>query len=276
MPRYKLVIEYDGTPFTGWQHQQNGRSVQQAVEEAIQRFAGEAVRIQCAGRTDAGVHATHQVAHVDLARDWRTDTVRDATNAHLRPEPIAVVSADVVPESFNARMSAVKRHYIYRILNRRAPAALELNRVWAVPWRLDAALMHEAAQHLVGRHDFSTFRAAECQANSPIRTLDRLDVTRIGDEIRIAACARSFLHHQVRSIVGTLAQAGAGRWSVQAVKDALDARDRKRCGPMAPSAGLYLVGVDYPSVLADRGHHDPVDRNVEGEVEPNHGQRDAS
>ncbi len=276
MPRYKLVIEYDGTPFTGWQHQQNGRSVQQAVEEAIQRFAGEAVRIQCAGRTDAGVHATHQVAHVDLARDWRTDTVRDATNAHLRPEPIAVVSADVVQESFNARMSAVKRHYIYRILNRRAPAALELNRVWAVPWRLDAALMHEAAQHLVGRHDFSTFRAAECQANSPIRTLDRLDVTRIGDEIRIAACARSFLHHQVRSIVGTLAQAGAGRWSVQAVKDALDARDRKRCGPMAPSAGLYLVGVDYPPVLADRGHHDPVDRNVEGEVEPDHGQRDAS
>jgi tRNA pseudouridine38-40 synthase len=250
--------------------------VQQAVEEAIQRFAGEAVRIQCAGRTDAGVHATHQVAHVDLARDWRTDTVRDATNAHLRPEPIAVVSADVVPESFNARMSAVKRHYIYRILNRRAPAALELNRVWAVPWRLDAALMHEAAQHLVGRHDFSTFRAAECQANSPIRTLDRLDVTRIGDEVRIAASARSFLHHQVRSIVGTLAQAGAGRWSVQAVKDALDARDRKRCGPMAPSAGLYLVGVDYPPILADRGHHDPVDRNVEGEVEPNHGQRDAS
>jgi tRNA pseudouridine38-40 synthase len=276
MPRYKLVIEYDGTPFTGWQHQQNGRSVQQAVEEAIQRFAGEAVRIQCAGRTDAGVHATHQVAHVDLARDWRTDTVRDATNAHLRPEPIAVVSAEVVPESFNARMSAVKRHYIYRILNRRAPAALELNRVWAVPWRLDAALMHEAAQHLVGRHDFSTFRAAECQANSPIRTLDRLDVTRIGDEVRIAASARSFLHHQVRSIVGTLAQAGAGRWSVQAVKDALDARDRKRCGPMAPSAGLYLVGVDYPPVLADRGHHDPVDRNVEGEVEPDHGQRDAS
>ena len=246
------------------------------MEEAIQRFAGEAVRIQCAGRTDAGVHATHQVAHVDLARDWRTDTVRDATNAHLRPEPIAVVSADVVPESFNARMSAVKRHYIYRILNRRAPAALELNRVWAVPWRLDAALMHEAARHLVGRHDFSTFRAAECQANSPIRTLDRLDVTRIGDEVRIAASARSFLHHQVRSIVGTLAQAGAGRWSVQAVKDALDARDRKRCGPMAPSAGLYLVGVDYPPVLADRGHHDPVDRNVEGEVEPNHGQRDAS
>jgi tRNA pseudouridine38-40 synthase len=245
MPRYKLVIEYDGTPFTGWQRQLNGRSVQQAVEEAIERFAGQAVRIQCAGRTDAGVHATHQVAHVDLERIWRTDTVRDAANAHLRPEPVAVLSAEEVPESFNARMSAVKRHYLYRILNRRAPPALEVNRVWAVPWRLDAAAMHEAAQHLVGRHDFSTFRAAECQANSPVRTLDRLDVGRVGDEIRVAASARSFLHHQVRSIVGTLAQAGAGRWSVQDVKDALDARDRKRCGPMAPSSGLYLVGVEY-------------------------------
>ncbi|HEX2555517.1 MAG TPA: tRNA pseudouridine(38-40) synthase TruA [Microvirga sp.] len=245
MPRYKLVIEYDGTPFTGWQRQLNGRSVQQAVEEAIERFSGERVRIQCAGRTDAGVHATHQVAHVDLAREWRTDTVRDATNAHLRPEPVAVVAAEAVPESFNARMSAVKRHYLYRILNRRAPPALELARVWAVPWRLDAAVMHEAAQHLVGRHDFTTFRAAECQASGPVRTLDRLDVARIGDEIRIQASARSFLHHQVRSMVGTLAQAGAGRWSVADVKAALDARDRRRCGPMAPSSGLYLVGVEY-------------------------------
>ena len=245
MPRYKLVIEYDGTPFTGWQHQQNGRSVQQAVEEAIQRFAGEAVRIQCAGRTDAGVHATHQVAHVDLARDWRTDTVRDATNAHLRPEPIAVVSADVVPESFNARMSAVKRHYIYRILNRRAPAALELNRVWAVPWRLDAALMHEAAQHLVGRHDFSTFRAAECQAKSPVRTLDRLDVSREGEEIVVRTSARSFLHHQVRSMVGSLKKIGEGKWGPGELRRALDARDRKRCGPLAPPEGLYLVSVDY-------------------------------
>jgi tRNA pseudouridine38-40 synthase len=245
MPRYKLVIEYDGTPFTGWQRQINGRSVQQAVEEAIERFCGESVRIQCAGRTDAGVHATHQVAHVDLARVWRRDTVRDAVNAHLRPEPVAVVSAEEVSETFNARMSAVKRHYLYRILNRRAPPALDVNRVWSVPWRLDADVMHEAAQTLVGRHDFSTFRASECQANSPIRTLDRLEVTRIGDEIRIAASARSFLHHQVRSIVGTLAQAGAGRWSVADVKAALDARDRKRCGPMAPSSGLYLVGVEY-------------------------------
>ncbi|HKH32842.1 MAG TPA: tRNA pseudouridine(38-40) synthase TruA [Beijerinckiaceae bacterium] len=245
MPRYKLVIEYDGTPFAGWQRQLNGRSVQQAIEEAIERFSGEAVRIQCAGRTDAGVHATSQVAHVDLARDWRIDTVRDATNAHLRPEPVSIVSAAIVPESFNARMSAARRHYLYRILNRRSPPALEANRVWHVPWTLDATLMHEAARTLVGRHDFTTFRAAECQATSPVRTLDRLDVERIGDEIRIGASARSFLHHQVRSMVGTLALAGAGRWTVEDVRAALDACDRARCGPTAPACGLCLTGVDY-------------------------------
>ncbi len=247
MPRYKLVVEYDGTPFTGWQHQTNGLSVQQAVEEAIERFAGEKVRIHCAGRTDSGVHATGQVVHVDLAKEWRADTVRDATNAHLRPAPVAILSAEPVPETFNARLSAVKRHYLYRILNRRAPAALDLNRVWHVAWKLDAEAMHEAAQSLIGRHDFTTFRAAECQANSPIRTLDRLDVERIGDEIRVHASARSFLHHQVRSIVGTLERVGADRWPVGEVKAALEARDRKRCGPMAPSTGLYLVGVDYPA-----------------------------
>jgi tRNA pseudouridine38-40 synthase len=246
MPRYKLIVEYDGTPFTGWQRQINGRSVQQAVEEAIERFAGHAVRVHCAGRTDAGVHATHQVIHADLEGEWRTDTVRDAANAHLRPEPVSVLSAAIVPEAFHARLSAVKRHYLYRILNRRSPPGLDLNRVWHVPWPLDATVMHRAAQMLVGRHDFTTFRAAECQANSPIRTLDRLDVERVGDEVRIHASARSFLHHQVRSMVGTLAKAGSGRWSVEDVRAALDARDRKRCGPMAPSAGLYLVGVDYP------------------------------
>lgn len=246
MPRYKLVVEYDGTPFTGWQLQTNGLSVQQAVEEAIERFAGEKVRIHCAGRTDSGVHATGQVVHVDLAKEWRPDTVRDATNAHLKPAPVAILSAEPVPETFNARLSAVKRHYLYRILNRRAPAALDLNRVWHVAWKLDAEAMNEAAQSLIGRHDFTTFRAAECQANSPIRTLDRLDVERIGDEIRIHASARSFLHHQVRSMVGTLERVGAGRWPVGEVKAALDARDRKRCGPMAPSTGLYLIGVDYP------------------------------
>jgi tRNA pseudouridine38-40 synthase len=172
--------------------------------------------------------------------------VRDATNAHLKPAPVAILSAEPAPETFNARLSAVKRHYLYRILNRRAPAALELNRVWHVAWKLDAEAMHEAAQSLIGRHDFTTFRAAECQANSPVRTLDRLDVERIGDEIRIHASARSFLHHQVRSIVGTLERVGAGRWPVGEVKAALEARDRKRCGPMAPSTGLYLIGVDYP------------------------------
>jgi tRNA pseudouridine38-40 synthase len=246
MPRYKLVVEYDGTPFTGWQHQTNGLSVQQAVEEAIARFAGEKVRVHCAGRTDSGVHATFQVVHVDLAKEWRPDTVRDATNAHLKPAPVAILSAEPVPETFSARLSALKRHYLYRILNRRAPAALEANRVWHVAWPLDAAAMHEAARSLVGRHDFTTFRAAECQANSPVRTLDRLDVETVGDEIRIHASARSFLHHQVRSMVGTLERVGAGRWAVADVRAALDARDRKRCGPMAPATGLYLVGVDYP------------------------------
>ena len=245
MPRYKLVVEYDGTPFAGWQRQLNGRSVQQAVEEAIGRFAGHPVRVQCAGRTDAGVHATHQVAHVDLDKEWRPDTVRDAANAHLRPEPIVVVGVEVVPETFDARRSAVKRHYRYRILNRRSPPSLDIGRVWHVPWPLDAAAMHEAAQTLVGRHDFTTFRAAECQANNPVRTLDRLDVERGGDEIRIATAARAFLHHQVRSIAGTLMLVGAGRWSVADVRAALEARDRSRCGPMAPASGLYLVGVDY-------------------------------
>jgi tRNA pseudouridine38-40 synthase len=265
MPRYKLVIEYDGTPFTGWQFQADGRSVQQAVEDAIARFTGSAVRIYCAGRTDAGVHAIHQVVHVDLDGDWRPDTVRDATNAHLRPAPVSVLSAAIVPETFSARMSALERTYLYRILNRRSPPALDIARVWHVPWPLDATLMHAAAQTLVGRHDFTTFRAAECQANSPVRTLDRLAVERFGDEIRVHAAARSFLHHQVRSIVGTLAKAGAGRWSVADVRAALDARDRSRCGPMAPSAGLYLVGVAYGSADQRAGSegHDQVEGDAE-------------
>lgn len=245
MPRYRLVVEYDGTPFSGWQHQRNGRSVQEALETALARFLGEEVRVHCAGRTDTGVHATHQVVHLDLSRSWRPDTLRDAANAHLRPQPVAVLDAAEVPDSFHARTSAIRRHYVYRILNRRAPPALERNRVWHVPWRLDAAPMQEAAQSLLGRHDFTTFRASECQANSPVRTLERLDVAREGDEIRIVAAARSFLHSQVRSLVGTLAQAGGGRWSVADVRAALDARDRARCGPLAPPEGLTLVGVDY-------------------------------
>jgi tRNA pseudouridine38-40 synthase len=245
MPRHKLVIEYDGTPFAGWQRQINGRSVQQAVEEAIAGFAGHAVRVHCAGRTDAGVHARHQVVHVDLAKEWRADTVRDATNAHLKPEPVSVLEAEIVPDSFHARTSAQRRHYSYRILNRRSPPGLDVDRVWHVPWPLDADAMQAAAQVLVGRHDFTTFRAAECQAKSPVKTLDRLDIERRGAEIGLNASARSFLHHQVRSMVGTLMLVGAGRWSVDHVREALEARDRTRCGPMAPACGLYLVGVDY-------------------------------
>ncbi len=247
MPRYKLVVEYDGTPYVGWQFQAIGRSVQQAIEEAILKFTGEAIRIQAAGRTDAGVHATHQVVHVDLARDWRPDTVRDAINAHLKPEPVAILAVTAVGPDFSARMSAVKRHYLYRIVNRRPHAALDQNRVWQVPQRLDAEAMHEAAQLLVGKHDFSTFRASECQAASPVKTVDRLDVERIGDEIRLFASARSFLHHQVRSITGSLVQVGGGKWSAADLRAALEAKDRKRCGPMAPASGLYLIGVDYPA-----------------------------
>jgi tRNA pseudouridine38-40 synthase len=245
MPRYKLVIEYDGTPFVGWQFQAVGSSVQQCIEEAITRFTGETVRIQGAGRTDAGVHATHQFAHVDLTRDWPTDTVRDAINAHLRPHPIAILAAERVDDAFNARMSARGRRYLYRILNRRPPMALDADRVWHVKWPLDAERMHAAAQALVGTHDFTTFRSSDCQAASPVKTLSRVDVERIGDEIRVHAAARSFLHHQVRSMVGSLHQVAAGRWTKADLAAALEARDRSRCGPMAPSCGLYLVGVEY-------------------------------
>jgi tRNA pseudouridine38-40 synthase len=245
MPRYRLTLEYDGRPFVGWQRQENGRSVQQALEEAVEKFAGERVGIRAAGRTDAGVHALGQVAHVDLARDWPVDTVRDALNAHLRPEPIAVLDAAIAPPDFDARFSAVKRHYIYRILNRRAPPALDAGRVWAIPHPLDAEAMHRAAQALVGRHDFTTFRAAECQADSPLRTLDRLDVARAGAELTIRASARSFLHSQVRSMVGSLVKVGEGKWPEARIAGILAARDRAACGPLAPPEGLYLLAVDY-------------------------------
>jgi tRNA pseudouridine38-40 synthase len=246
MPRYKLTIEYDGSPFCGWQRQANGPAVQQAIEEAIEAFCGHAVRIQGAGRTDTGVHARHQVAHVDLVREWKTDTVRDATNAHLKPRPVAILAVEAVGGEFNARTSAVKRHYIYRILNRRSPPALEAARVWHVPWPLETGLMRRGASHLIGQHDFTTFRASECQAKSPVRTLERLDVERERDEIRVYASARSFLHHQVRSMVGTLMLVGSGRMAPEEVGEILQAKDRSRCGPMAAACGLYLVGVDYP------------------------------
>ncbi|KQP61820.1 MULTISPECIES: tRNA pseudouridine(38-40) synthase TruA [unclassified Methylobacterium] len=256
MPRYKLVIEYDGAPFCGWQRQAEDRTVQGTIEAAVTRFSGEASRLTCAGRTDAGVHAIHQVAHLDLTKAWRTDTVRDALNAHLRPHPVAVVSAQVVPESFDARHSAIRRHYRYRILNRRSPAALTRAHVWHVPWKLDAGPMHEAAQTLLGRHDFTAFRAAECQAKSPVRTLERLDVavTTMGlfEEIVITTAARSFLHHQVRAMTGTLMMAGCGRFSPADVAAILAGRDRSRCGPMAPAQGLTFVGVDYDEDAAPK------------------------
>ena len=245
MPRYKLIIEYDGGPFVGWQRQENGRSVQQAIEEAVVAFAQESAIVKGAGRTDAGVHALGQVAHLDLNRDWPADTVRDALNAHLRPAPVVVLSAEAVGPGFDARFSATARHYLYRISDRRAPPALDAGRVWHVAGRLDADAMHRAAQALVGRHDFTTFRAAECQAKSPVKTLDRLDVSRAGGEIAVRAGARSFLHHQVRSMVGTLKKIGEGRWPVAAAGEVLAARDRARAGPVAPAHGLYLVAVDY-------------------------------
>ena len=245
MPRYKLVIEYDGAPFVGWQVQDNGTSVQGVLTDAIAAFCGESVAVQGAGRTDAGVHACGQVAHVDLAKSWDTDTVRDAVNAHLRPHCVAVLSAEIVADDFDARFSARQRHYLYRIVNRRADLALDRARAWRIGRPLDAAAMHDAAQRLVGRHDFTTFRAAECQAKSPVKTLDRLDVTQAREEIRVHAAARSFLHTQVRSMVGSLALVGEGRWSVEDLAGALAARDRSACGPVAPPDGLFLMRVDY-------------------------------
>lgn len=245
MPRYKLIIEYDGTPFCGWQYQDNGPSVQGAIEAAVKAMTGDDVRVNGAGRTDAGVHALGQVAHIDLAKEYKADRVRDALNAHLRPNPIGVLSAEIVPETFDARFSATKRHYIYRIANRRANLALNVGHAWRVARPLDVAAMQEAAQVLIGKHDFTTFRDTECQAKSPEKTLDAFDVTRDGDEVNITTSARSFLHSQVRSMVGSLVWVGHGRWKVDDMRRALEARDRAACGPVAPPDGLYLVRVEY-------------------------------
>ena len=245
MPRYKLTLEYDGTPFVGWQMQENRASVQGRLAEAIKAFSGEETIPRGAGRTDAGVHALGQIAHFDLAKDWACDKVRDALNAQLRPDPISVLACEPAPDGFEARFSANARHYLYRIVNRRSPLALERERAWHVIQPLDAAIMHAAAQVLIGHHDFTTFRSTECQAPSPMKTLDRLTVSRHGEEVRIEALARSFLHNQVRSMVGSLKLVGDGKWTANNLQQALEARDRSACGPVAPSCGLYLMKVDY-------------------------------
>ena len=246
MPRYRVTLEYHGGPFSGWQRQENGPSVQGALEEAIFRLSGERVTVTGAGRTDAGVHARGQVAHFDLVKEFTPDTVRDALNAHLRPAPIAVVEAALPASDFHARFSAIGRHYEYRILTRRAPPALDKGLVWHVGRALDAAAMQAAAQAFIGQHDFTTFRSSECQAKSPVKTLDRFDVSIMGDEIVCVTRARSFLHHQVRSMVGTLKLVGEGKWRVGDVAKALEARDRAACGTVAPPEGLTLLRVDYP------------------------------
>jgi tRNA pseudouridine38-40 synthase len=245
MPRYRLTVEYDGGPYKGFQAQADLPTVQGELERAICAFCGEAVRVHAAGRTDTGVHASGQVIHVDLQRDWPARVVMNAMNAHLFPARIAVLAAEAAPGDFHARFSAAGRRYLYRILNRPGPPALERGLVWHVKAPLDAAAMREAAQLLVGLHDFSTFRDAACQASSPVKTLDEAKVTADGEEVRLAFAARSFLHRQVRSMVGSLAEVGRGAWTSEDLAAALRARDRKACGPVAPAWGLCLVGVDY-------------------------------
>jgi tRNA pseudouridine38-40 synthase len=243
--RFRLLVEYDGGPYVGWQRQDNGPSIQQALEDAIFAFCGERVATVAAGRTDAGVHAEGQVVHVDIAKGCSAGTLRDAVNFHLKPQPIAVLAAAEAPPGFHARFSATGRRYLYRIVNRRAPLALARGRAWWVPVPLDAAAMQAAARRLVGRHDFTSFRSSLCQAASPVKTLDRLEVEREGEEIRIHAAARSFLHHQVRNMAGSLRLVGDGRWSAGDLAAALAARDRRAAGPTAPPEGLFLIEVSY-------------------------------
>ncbi|HEX4198623.1 MAG TPA: tRNA pseudouridine(38-40) synthase TruA [Caulobacteraceae bacterium] len=245
MPRYRLLVEYDGRPYHGFQAQADQPSVQVSIERAVKAFCGESLRLHAAGRTDSGVHALGQVVHIDLEKDWDAAVVRDALNAHLAPEPIAILEAEVAGPDFHARFSAKERRYLYRILNRISPPALERGRVWRLKSPIDATAMHAAAQSLIGLHDFTTFRDVNCQARSPVKTLDEARVWREGDEVRLAFTARSFLHRQVRSMTGSLAQVGLGRWSAADLAAALEARDRAACGPVAPAEGLYLVSVAY-------------------------------
>ena len=245
MPRYRLSIEYDGRPYHGFQAQAGLATVQASLERAVKAFCGEDVRVNGAGRTDAGVHASGQVVHVDLAKAWPAETVRNALNFYLIPEPMAVLEASVAVGDWHSRFSATGRRYRYRILNRPSPPALEQGRVWHVKKPLDAGAMHAAAQALVGHHDFTTFRDLNCQAKSPIKTLDVAAVRREGEEVILEFASRSFLHRQVRSMAGTLAEVGIGRWAADDVAAALAARDRRACGPVAPADGLYLTGVSY-------------------------------
>ena len=245
MPRYKLIVEYDGRPFAGWQIQADQLTVQGLLTAAVEALSGDKTLVQGAGRTDAGVHARAQVAHADLTKEWDTDTIRDGLNAHLRPHPIAILAAERAADDFNARTSAIRRHYLYRIINRRADLTLEAGRAWRVPRPLDAAAMHKAAQRLIGKHDFTTFRSTECQAKSPVKTLDILKVERSDEDVYVIAVARSFLHNQVRSMVGSLVPVGEGKWSPDDLAKALEARDRAACGPVAPPDGLYLSKVEY-------------------------------
>jgi len=245
MPRYKLLLEYDGTGLVGWQRQSNGLSVQEVLETAVERFCGAAITVHGAGRTDAGVHALGQAAHLDLAKEWPLEVIRNALNQHVRPHAVSVLEVTRVGDDFDARRSARGRRYRYRILNRRAPPTLERSRVWHVGPPLDVAAMREASRLLLGKHDFSTFRDSLCQARSPVKTLDALDVTQSGEEIWFEARARSFLHHQVRNMVGSLKLVGAGKWRIQHIAEALEARDRRAGGPTAPPDGLYLLEVIY-------------------------------
>ena len=246
MTRFRLTVEFDGRPFMGWQRQAHGPSVQQAIEEAVLAVTGETAAVHAAGRTDAGVHATAMAAHVEIARAIAPFRLMEALNARLRPAPVAILACAVVPDDWHARFSCRGRAYRYRIVNRRAPLTFEAGLAWRVPAPLDTAAMHDAAQRLVGLHDFTTFRSAHCQSDSPVKTLDRLDVHREGESVIVAAAARSFLHHQVRSMVGCLALVGRGRWSVADLVDALEACDRARLGLNAPPDGLYFVAATYP------------------------------
>jgi tRNA pseudouridine38-40 synthase len=250
--RWRLTIEYDGGPFMGWQRQDHGPSVQQTLEEALHRMTGEQSAVHAAGRTDAGVHALAMSAHVDVMKSLTPHRLREGLNALVRPQPVSVLKVEPVADNWHARFSCTGRRYLYRILNRGAPPALDAGRVWSIALPLDVETMRQGAQHLVGRHDFTTFRSAQCQSDSPVKTLDMLDVAKAGDEIHVTAAARSFLHHHVRSMVGCLAMVGRGQWAPRDMKKALEARDRAALGFNAPPEGLYFVEAIYPETAANR------------------------